>query len=46
MSKSEFERYVGDAFVRGGDPLVEKFTPPDAAAYGRFLAAAPDYRAV
>jgi hypothetical protein len=24
---------------------VEKFTPPDAAAYGRFLTAAPDYRA-
>jgi dimethylaniline monooxygenase (N-oxide forming) len=24
---------------------VEKFTPPDAAAYGRFLASAPAYRA-
>lgn len=26
--------------------LVEKFTPPDAAAYGRFLASAPNYQAV
>jgi hypothetical protein len=25
--------------------LVEKFTPPDADAYARFLASAPDYRA-
>ena len=33
-----------DDFARR-NPLVEKFTPPDAAAYGRFLAAAPDYRA-
>jgi dimethylaniline monooxygenase (N-oxide forming) len=25
-------------------PLVEKFTPPDADAYARFLASAPDYK--
>jgi dimethylaniline monooxygenase (N-oxide forming) len=24
-------------------PLVEKFTPPDADAYARFLASAPDH---
>ena len=24
--------------------LVEKFTPPDADAYARFLASAPDYK--
>jgi len=24
--------------------LAEKFTPPDADAYARFLASAPDYR--
>jgi dimethylaniline monooxygenase (N-oxide forming) len=28
------------------NPLVEKFTPPDADAYARFLATAPDYKAV
>ncbi len=27
------------------NPLVEKFTPPDAGAYARFLATAPDYKA-
>ena len=32
--------------ARRRSPLVEKFTPPDAAAYGRFLASAPDYKAV
>ena len=26
------------------NPLVEKFTPPDADAYARFLASAPDYK--
>jgi hypothetical protein len=25
--------------------LVEKFTPPDADAYARFLASAPNYKA-
>ena len=28
------------------NPLVEKFTPPDADAYARFLATAPVYKAV
>jgi hypothetical protein len=32
--------------VRGRYPLAEKFTPPDADAYARFLASAPDYQAV
>jgi len=27
------------------NPLVEKFTPPDADAYARYLATAPDYKA-
>lgn len=30
---------------RRRNPLAEKFTPPDADAYARFLATAPDYRA-
>ena len=32
--------------ARRRNPLVEKFTPPDADAYARFLATAPDYKAV
>ncbi|KJC45043.1 monooxygenase [Bradyrhizobium sp. LTSP885] len=32
--------------ARRRSPLVEKFTPPDADAYARFLATAPDYKAV
>jgi hypothetical protein len=32
------------ATLRRRNPLVEKFTPPDADAYGRFLASTPDYR--
>jgi dimethylaniline monooxygenase (N-oxide forming) len=42
-----FDELLADIGVAGRrrNPLVEKFTPPDAAAYGRFLAAAPDYRA-
>ena len=33
------------AVGRRRNPLAEKIYPPDAAAYGRFLALAPDYRA-
>jgi dimethylaniline monooxygenase (N-oxide forming) len=42
-----FDELLADIGVAGRrrNPLVEKFTPPDAAAYGRFLASAPDYRA-
>ena len=41
-----FDELLADigATERRRSPLVEKFTPPDAAAYGRFLASAPDYR--
>jgi dimethylaniline monooxygenase (N-oxide forming) len=35
---------MGAAICRR-NPLAEKFTPPDADAYARFLASAPDYRA-
>jgi len=42
-----FDELLADIGVSGRrrNPLVEKFTPPDAAAYGRFLAEARDYRA-
>ncbi len=42
-----FDELLADIGVSGrrANPLVEKFTPPDAAAYGRFLASAPAYRA-
>jgi hypothetical protein len=42
-----FDELMSDIGVSGrrANPLVEKFTPPDAAAYGRFLASAPAYRA-
>src|SRR5882724_4907233 len=33
------------AATRRRNPLVEKFTPPDADAYARFLASAPSYMA-
>jgi hypothetical protein len=37
-----FDELMSDIGVPGrrANPLVEKFTPPDAAAYGRFLASA------
>jgi hypothetical protein len=43
-----FDELLADIGARGRrrNPLAEKFTPPDAAAYGRFLASAPDYRAI
>jgi hypothetical protein len=34
---------IGTTKRRRG-PLAEKFTPPDADAYARFLASAPDYK--
>src|SRR5579864_5193630 len=41
-----FDELLDDmgATIRRRNPLAEKFTPPDAEAYGRFLASAPDYR--
>lgn len=41
-----FDELLDDigAKQRRRNPLVEKFTPPDAEAYGRFLATAPDYQ--
>ena len=41
-----FDELLDDigAKVRRRGALAEKFTPPDADAYGRFLASAPDYR--
>ena len=44
---NHFDELLADIGVAGRrrNPLAEKFTPPDAAAYGRFLASAPDYRA-
>jgi hypothetical protein len=41
-----FDELLADmgATIRRRNPLVEKFTPPDADAYGRFLASTPDYR--
>jgi dimethylaniline monooxygenase (N-oxide forming) len=40
-----FDELLADmgATVRRRGALAEKFTPPDADAYGRFLASAPDY---
>jgi hypothetical protein len=32
------------ATIRRRSPLVEKFTPPDADAYARFVASTPDYK--
>jgi cation diffusion facilitator CzcD-associated flavoprotein CzcO len=41
-----FDELLADmgAKLRRRNPLAEKFTPPDADAYARFLASAPDYR--
>ena len=41
-----FDELLADmgAIMRRRSPLVEKFTPPDADAYARFLASAPDYK--
>jgi dimethylaniline monooxygenase (N-oxide forming) len=42
-----FDELLADigASQRRRNPLAEKFTPPDADAYARFLASAPDYKA-
>jgi len=42
-----FDELLDDigAATRRRNPLVEKFTPPDADAYARFLASAPSYMA-
>ncbi len=37
---------MGATVRRRANPFTETFTPPDAAAYGAFLASAPQYRAV
>jgi hypothetical protein len=41
-----FDELLADmgATIRRRSPLVEKFTPPDADVYARFLASAPDYK--
>jgi dimethylaniline monooxygenase (N-oxide forming) len=41
-----FDELLADmgATTNRRSPLVEKFTPPDADSYGRFLASAPRYR--
>ncbi|MGB8397888.1 flavin-containing monooxygenase [Bradyrhizobium sp.] len=41
-----FDELLADigATIRRRSPLVEKFTPPDADAYARFLASAPGYK--
>ena len=43
-----FDELLADigATIRRRNPLAEKFTPPNADAYARFLASAPDYKAV
>lgn len=42
-----FDELIADigATTRRRNPLAEKFTPPNADAYARFLASAPQYRA-
>ena len=42
-----FDELLADigATVRRRNPLAEKFTPPNADAYARFLASAPAYNA-
>jgi cation diffusion facilitator CzcD-associated flavoprotein CzcO len=42
-----FDELLADmgATIRRRGALAEKFTPPDADAYARFLASAPDYKA-
>jgi dimethylaniline monooxygenase (N-oxide forming) len=41
-----FDELLADmgATIRRRGALAEKFTPPDADAYARFLASVPDYR--
>lgn len=41
-----FDELLADigATIRRRSSLAEKFTPPDAGAYARFLASAPDYK--
>ena len=43
---AHFDELLDDmgATLRRRNPLAENFTPPDADAYARFLASAPDYR--
>ena len=43
-----FDELLADIGTKASrrNPLVEKFTPPDADAYARFLATAPEYKAV
>jgi len=43
-----FDELLADIGTKASrrNPLVEKFTPPDADAYARFLATAPVYKAV
>lgn len=36
---------IGASKTKRSNPLVEKFTPPNAAAFGEFLASAPQYKA-
>jgi hypothetical protein len=40
-----FDELLADmgATTRSRNPLAEKFLPPDAEAFGRYLASAPDY---
>jgi dimethylaniline monooxygenase (N-oxide forming) len=43
-----FDELLADigATKRRRNPLVEKFTPPDADRYAQYLASAPAYHAV
>lgn len=41
----ELMRDMGATRYKRRNPFAEQFTAPDPAAYGRFLASAPDYRA-
>jgi hypothetical protein len=43
-----FDELLADIGATKGrrSPLVEKFMPPDADAYARFLASAPNYKVV
>lgn len=42
-----FDELIDDigAKVRRRNPITEKFTPPDASAFGRYLSSAPAYQA-
>ena len=48
ISPGRIDELLADIGTRASrrNPLVEKFTPPDADAYARFLATAPEYKAV